>query len=584
MVRLGVATKMLNFQAGLKDIPKSFLSAENLKLMQTPLEKFYHWERTAPEKIFLRQPVQGDWKIYTYRQAGEEIRKIAMAIHALNLRPGSKIALLSKNCAHWIMADLAIWMSGNITVPLYPTVSADTIRLILDHSESAAIFVGKLDDYNSQKSGIPESVIKLTFPFYGVEDALQWDTLLEKNNPYPGEFIPGLQDLATITYTSGTTGIPKGVMMTFESLSYSASLAIDQIHQAVGIPKHPRLFSYLPLSHVAERMVIALFGLYEGGMISFAESLDTFGKNLADTQPNLFFGVPRIWAKFQEKILEKMPQRKLDRLINLPLVGMLVKKKIQKALGLSKSIINLSGAAPIPPELLLWYKKLGIVIREVYGMTENCALSHINLEKIKIGTVGTAWPGIETRISSEGEIQTRHPGTMLGYYKAPELTKEIFTEDGFLKTGDQGAVDNEGFLTITGRIKDLFKTDKGKYVAPAPIEMMLLKHADIEQVCVVGMGIPQPIALTVLSASGRTKPRETINAGIIDLLKGINPLLEHHERIEKAIIMNEGWTIENNLMTPTLKVKRNEVEKIHLPKYPTWYNRSGIVLWETDLK
>ena len=265
--------------------------------MQTPLERFYHWEKEAPEKIFLRQPFGGIWKTYTYRQAGQEIRKIAMAIHALDLVPGSKIALLSKNCAHWIMADLAIWMSGNITVPLYPTITAGTIRLILDHSESSAIFVGKLDDYESQKSGIPENVTKITFPFYGVEDALQWDDLLEQHNAYPGNFVPGLQDLATITYTSGTTGVPIGVMMTFESLSYSVSLAIDQIHEVVGIPNHPRLFSYLPLSHVAERMVIALFGLYEGGMISFAESLETFGANLSDTKPHLFFGVPRIWAK-----------------------------------------------------------------------------------------------------------------------------------------------------------------------------------------------------------------------------------------------------------------------------------------------
>ena len=145
-----------------------------------------------------------------------------------------------------------------------------------------------------------------------------------------GSFVPGLQDLATITYTSGTTGVPKGVMMTFESLSYSVSLAIDQIHEVVGIPKHPRLFSSLPLSHVAERMVIALFGLYEGGMISFAESLETFGANLSDTKPHLFFGVPRIWSKFQEKILEKMPQQKLNRLLGIPLIGMLVKNKIKK--------------------------------------------------------------------------------------------------------------------------------------------------------------------------------------------------------------------------------------------------------------
>jgi len=484
----------------------------------SPLEKFYHWEKTAPDKIFLRQPVNGNWINYSYRQAGQEIRKMARAIHDLNLPANSKIALLSKNCAHWLMADLAIWMSGNITVPLYPTITASTIRQILDHSESSAIFVGKLDDYSSQRSGIPDGMTKITFPFYGVNEGLQWDELMSKYEPIAGEYVPGAHDLASITYTSGTTGVPKGVMMTFESLSFSVSLAIGRIHDTIGKFPHPRLFSYLPLSHIAERMVIGLFGLYEGGMISFAESLDTFGKNLADTEPELFFGVPRIWAKFQEKILEKMPQKKLDTLLRIPILSGIVKKKIQKGLGLHASKINLSGAAPIPVDLINWFGKLGITIREVYGMTENCAVSHINLEKIKVGTVGRAWPGIETRISDEGEVQTRHAGTMLGYYKAPDLTAEMFTPDGFLKTGDQGVVDSEGFLTITGRIKDLFKTDKGKYVAPAPIEMQLLRNTDIEQVCVVGMGIPQPIALVVLSASGKARPKNEIADSLASLL------------------------------------------------------------------
>ncbi|MFZ9980539.1 MAG: AMP-binding protein [Cyclobacteriaceae bacterium] len=548
--------------------------------MMTPLEKFYHWEKTIPEKVFLRQPVNGEWKNYTYRQAGQEIRRMARAIHDLNLPTHSKIALLSKNCAHWIMADLAIWMSGNITVPLYPTITAGTIEQILIHSESSAIFVGKLDDYPSQKAGIPAGVTKITFPFYGVGEGLQWDDLMAKYEPLAGEFVPGLQDLASITYTSGTTGVPKGVMMTVESLSFSVSLAINRIHETIGEFPHPRLFSYLPLSHIAERMVIGLFGLYEGGMISFAESLDSFGKNLGDTQPELFFGVPRIWAKFQEKILEKMPQKKLDTLLRIPILSSIVKKKIQKGLGLHASKINLSGAAPIPVDLINWFGKLGITIREVYGMTENCAVSHINLEKIKVGTVGRAWPGIETRISDEGEIQTRHTGTMLGYYKAPDLTAEMFTADGYLKTGDQGAVDPDGFLTITGRIKDLFKTDKGKYVAPAPIEMQLLRNPDIEQVCVVGMGIPQPIALVVPSAAGKAKPKKELAASLEALISEINPGLEHHERLEKAVVMKDAWTVENNLMTPTLKVKRNEVEKIHLPKYKNWYDVMEKVVWE----
>jgi long-chain acyl-CoA synthetase len=169
---------------------------------------------------------------------------------------------------------------------------------------------------------------------------------------------------------------------------------------------------------------------------------------------------------------------------------------------------------------------------------------------------------------------------MIGYYKEPQLTADMFTSDGFLKTGDQGVVDAEGYLTITGRIKDLFKTDKGKYVAPSPIEMKLQANADIEQVCVVGMGIPQPIALTVLSEVGKKKSNDEIIASLTQSINEINPSLEHHERLMKAVIMKDVWSIENGLMTPTLKVKRNEVEKIHLPKYPAWYQRNGMVVWE----
>jgi long-chain acyl-CoA synthetase len=549
-------------------------------MVTLPLEKFYHWEKTIPHQTFLRQPLNGEWADYSYQKAGNEIRRIAAALVALNLPAKSKIALLSKNCAHWIMADIAIWMAGHTTVPLYPTITAATINQILVHSETSAIFVGKLEDYSKQKAGIPDHVQKISFPFYGTNDGLLWDDLLAKHNPLKKDVQRDGNDLITISYTSGTTGIPKGAMMTFHSFGFGVTTALTNLHNSIGVAPNPRLFSYLPLSHVAERMVVEMLAIYEGGTISFAETLDSFGKNLCDTQPHLFFGVPRIWAKFQEKILEKMPQKKLDLFLKIPILNSIVRKKIKKGLGLAEASVCISAAAPIPVDLIRWFKSLDITIREVYGMTENSAISHANLEKIKIGTVGHPYRGIESRISDEGEVQTRQEATMVGYYKEPELTKEMFTEDGFLKTGDQGSVDSEGYLTITGRIKDLFKTDKGKYVAPAPIEMKLLANPDIEQVCVVGMGIPQPIALAVVSASGKLKSKEELIASITKTLKEVNPQIEHHERMVKAVIMKEGWTIENGLMTPTLKVKRNEVEKIHLPKYPMWYRQDGMVVWE----
>jgi long-chain acyl-CoA synthetase len=549
-------------------------------MIQLPLQNFYHWEKTIPNDIFFRQPINGQWVEFSYQKAGQEIRRIAAGLKALNLPPNSKIAMLSKNCAHWIMADIAIWMSGHVTIPLYPTITSHTIKQILEHSEAAAIFVGKLDTYGEQKAGIPANIQKISFPFYGINEGHLWNDWLEKYPPVEGDVVRDGSDLMTIAYTSGTTGMPKGAMISFTNFAFAVTVALDNLEKNVAKLDRPKLLSYLPLSHVAERMVTQLLGLYRGGTISFAETLESFGKNLSDTQPHLFFGVPRIWAKFQEKILEKMPQKKLDTLLKIPILNSIVKKKIQKALGLAEVKICISAAAPIPVDLLRWFKSLGIIIREVYGMTENCAISHANLEKIKIGTVGHPHRGIETRLSDEGEIQTRHAANMVGYYKEPQMTAEMFTADGWLKTGDQGVADSEGYLTITGRIKDLFKTDKGKYVAPAPIEMKLLANPDVEQVCVVGMGIPQPIALTVVSASGNQKSKEDLIASLSKTIAEVNPDLEHHERLMKAVIMKNAWTIENGQMTPTFKIKRNEVEKIHLPKYPMWYQKEGIVVWE----
>lgn len=524
--------------------------------------------------------MSGQWIDFSYQKAGDEIRRIANALKALNLPPQSKIALLSKNCAHWIMADIAIWMAGHITVPLYPTITAKTIQQILEHSESAAIFVGKLDDYQNQKAGIPDSVKKISFPYYGINEGLLWNDLLATNNAMTGEVHRNETDLFTIAYTSGTTGVPKGVMMTHFHFGYGISMALSNLQSTVGLRNNPMLFSYLPLSHVAERMIIQMLAIYTCGTISFAETLESFGKNLAETQPDLFFGVPRIWTRFQEKILEKMPQKKLDKLLKIPILNGIVKKKIQKAMGLHRTSVCVSAAAPLPADTIRWFGKLGIVVREIYGMTEGNGISNGNYKKIKIGTVGHPYAGSEVRLSAEGEVQTKHKAMMLGYYKEPQMTAEMFTEDGFLKTGDQGSMDDEGFLTITGRIKDLFKTDKGKYVAPSPIEMKLLSNKDIEQVCVVGMGIPQPIALTVLSAMGKAKSKEEITESLSATLSELNPSLEHHERLMKAVIMKDVWSIENGLMTPTLKVKRNEVEKIHLPKYPMWYQKAGTVVWE----
>ena len=546
----------------------------------SPLDKFYHWEKTTPQAIFFRQPIRGHWHDYSFEQTGKEIRSIAAALKALNLPPGSNIAILSKNCAHWIMSDLAIWMAGHVSVPLYPNLTAGSIRQILEHSESKVIFIGKLDDYKSQQSGIPDSVRKISFAFYGPDDGLKWDDLLKMNKGLEGAIVRNADELVTIMYTLGTTGVPKGVMFNFRQLTWTADVAVKSLQENFGFPLHAKLFSYLPLSHIAERMITELTGLTVGAHITFADSLETFGKNLAETQPYLFFGVPRIYAKFQEKILEKLPQKKLNTFLKIPLLNSFIKNKIKKNVGLSRAKIIGVGAAPVPSSLVQWYASLGITVRDIYGMTENAGFCTFNLKSIKMGSVGQPWPGVEVKLDEQGEILTRHPGTMMGYYKEPIMTTDLFNADGFLKTGDVGEIDHQNFLAITGRIKDIFKTDKGKYVAPGPIEMRLLGNPDIDQVCVVGMGIPQPLALIVLSAAGKKKSKEELIPSLSASVNEANQQLESYEKLETAVIMKTNWTIENGLMTPTLKVKRNEVEKIYVSTYSKWYNEEGLVVWE----
>ncbi len=547
--------------------------------MSSLLGEFLRWERETPDRIMFRQPSGRTWKTWTYQQAGNDIRRIAAGLNSLQLPLRSRIAILSKNCPHWIMADLAIMMSGHISVPLYPTLTPHSIKSVLDHSEASAIIIGKLDDFGSQAAGLPSHIVPIGIEVYGQRELFGWDAWLASMQPVTEPAQWDQDEVMTIIYTSGTTGGPKGVMHSAKAFDAVVSVATVDLK----LPLHPSLFSYLPLSHIAERLGIEGFGIYRGAEFSFAESLELFPVNLADTQPHIFFAVPRIWGKFREKILEKIPQRTLNILLSIPIVNALLKRSLRKKLGLSRASHIYSGAAPISSELLIWFQTLGITIFQAIGMTEDCVYSHFNRHGAnRIGTVGQPLTGVKVKIADDGELRLKCPSITKGYYKDPLLTAQAFDEEGFFKTGDKVQIDADGFLTVTGRIKDLFKTNKGKYVAPTPIEMKLLGNPDIEQVCVVGMGIPQPIALITLSAAGKNKPRETLTQSLGQAIAGLNPSLEEYEQLEKAVVLRTGWSIENGLMTPTMKVKRNEVERIHVSNYPKWYDRPGVVVWEED--
>jgi long-chain acyl-CoA synthetase len=542
-----------------------------------PLEKFLKWENENPGGIFLRQPIKGVWKTWTWKEAGDEARRLAQGFRSLGLKEGDHIALLSKNCAEWIITDIAMMMAGGISIPIYPTLSDHAIEPILIHSGSKAIIVGKLDDYSSQEKGIPSNIIRIGVNAYGINEQYSFEELIKKNDPLPTLYPWKQDEIMTIIYTSGTTGKSKGVMHVASAFGATLDVGIPTLK----LPQQAQLISYLPLSHIAERVGVEMNGIFTGSTISFAESLETFAKNLAEVQPHLFFAVPRIWGKMREGILSKLSQKKLDIILSIPLLNSVFKKSLKKKMGFSRVSHFFSAAAPISVELQKWYSKIGIIIYQAYGMTEDCVYSHFcGPDANKFGTVGKPLPGVQSKIPDDGEIRLKNKGIMKGYYKESEMTAEVFDEENYFKTGDMGEYDSDGYLKITGRIKDQFKTDKGKYISPAPIEVKLLSNTDVEHCCIVGTGVPQPMALICLSDTGKKRSKEELIQSLSESISSLNPTLEKYERIEKVVIMKEGWTIANNMITPSLKVKRNEIEKIHLPQYPAWYEKQGLVVWE----
>ncbi len=543
-----------------------------------PHVQFLNIVRSTPQAIFLNQPFNGKWHEYSWAEADKQVRSMAAYLQNLGLEPGSKVAIISKNIAHWVMSDLAIMMAGYVSVPLYPTIPADIIEYVMKHSEAKVAFVGKLDEWQKQKSGMPADVHTISFPFWTEKCDAHWDDIVANTPPLKEPAHREGNELMTIIYTSGTTGLPKGVMHTFHSFSFAITYALTALER---LDEEERFFSYLPLSHIAERMLVEMGGIYSGGKISFAESLESFPADLQKVEPTVFLAVPRIWTKFQMGILNKLPQNKLNLLLSIPFVSSLIRKKVKTGLGLAKAKYVLAGAAPLPAATMGWFDKLDIRICEAYAMTENSAYSHFTRpNNRKPGYVGQPFPRVEVRISEEGEIQTRSEANMIGYYKDDEKTIEALLPDGFLCTGDQGEVDKDGFLKITGRIKDIFKTDKGKYVAPAPIEMNLSKNTMIEQVCVVGSNLPQTMALVVLSQEAKSLEKSVVEESLLTTVKEVNQTLDKHEKIKKVVVMKNEWTVDNNLLTPTLKVKRNILEGKCQHNYQTWYNKSESVIWE----
>ncbi len=558
--------------------------AANPRLM---LDYLYEHEAGRAGQVFLTQPVGGGLVVdLTWGQVMDQARRMATHLRGRGFEPGARIAILSKNCAHFFIAELAIWLGGYTTVAIFPTETAETVGYVLGHAEASLLFVGKLDSWPQQQPGLPPGLPCIAFALAPPTDFETWDAIVARTAPLQGRPARKPDELAMLIYTSGSTGRPKGVMSSFGALTRVAEGIAADTRTRVGPGVESRMLSYLPLAHSFERSWVEAAALVDGhSHIYFAESLDTFVQDLQRARPTLFISVPRLWARFQQGVFAKMPPARLDRLLAIPILGRMVAKKVLKGLGLDAVVQAGSGSAPLPAELIRWYRRLGLKLFEGYGMTEDNSYSHSSNDRnSEPGWVGVAMPGVQVRLSPEGEVQIKSPGQFSGYYKQPELSAESITDDGFFRTGDLGELRPDGLLRITGRAKELFKTAKGKYVAPAPIENRINAHPMVEMSMVSGVGQSAAYAMVVLAEHLRARQAEPalraeVEAELGSLLQAVNRELPDYEQLRMIVVASQAWTIENGCLTPTMKIRRTRIEAAVAAEVDRWYQGRANVVW-----
>ena len=523
------------------------------EVVKAPLEMFYHWEATTPEQVFLRQPVDQQWREYTWLEVADRVRRLAAFIRAQGFPAGSSIALFSANCADWFVVDLAIMLSGHISVPLYPGQDVIATQYILEHSESRMIFVGKFDMPVLPDGMLPDAMLKVGIHGCRTRCDIDLETIVADTAPFTESPMPDHDDIFTILYTSGTTGKPKGVMHAHSTPGKVLPGLIKVLHQD-GLERS-RYLSYLPLAHTGERTVIEMNALYSNAIVSFSEGLATFAAELNSVKPTFFFSVPRLWAKFKAGIDAKVPVEVQAGF------GDAEKLMIREQLGLDQARFIFTGSAPCPKDIQQWYIDMGMDLRDGYGMTETfcdgCIL-HSD-QPLKTGCAGTTNGESDVRLNDNGEICFKCDGLMKGYYKNSEKTAEVLI-DGWYHTGDSGHFDEDGHLWVTGRIGEVFKTTKGKFIKPTLLEDRFGAVDELGQLLIFGHGKDQPLLLTNLSEVGQNKDREKLNAQLASVLAAINLELPPYERVAQIFVTDTEWSIDSGLLTPTMKLKRKAIE------------------------
>jgi long-chain acyl-CoA synthetase len=578
---------------------------------------FWHQVKKRDGRTALREKRLGIWQATTWREYGEAARAIGMGLVKLGLRRGDVVSIMADTIPEWIYADMGIMGAGGVSNGIYPTDSAKQVEYIANDSRTRFMFVEneeQLDKFLEVRGRCPTIVKAFLFDTEGLTSfsdpqVMTYDALLELGRAYDRE-NPGLweqsiaasraEELALLVYTSGTTGPPKGAMLSHRNVIFQ----IANADAFIPMRTDDEQLAFLPLCHVAERTFTVFLPLRSGAIANFAESIDTVPENVREVAPTTFFAVPRIWERFYSGIAIRMKEAtwlgrtaykwaigiglkvaETELAGDKPSAGLkflhkvvdwLVLDNIKRVIGMHRVKFAGTGAAPIAPDLIKWYRALGIDMREVYGQTENCGVATGMPDRIKLGTGGVAAPGTEVRLSPEGEILLRGPHVFMGYYNQPEKTAETL-KDGWLHTGDVGALDNEGYLRITDRMKDIIITAGGKNITPSEIENQLKFSPYISDAVVIGDKRKFLSCLIMIDYDNVANYAQAANVPFTDFgslcrakeigdliwqeIEKVNANFARVETIKTFRLIEQQLTAEDEELTPTMKLKRKFVNE-----------------------
>ncbi len=574
-----------------------------------------------PNAVMLAAKEKGEWKTYSYKEVWETSRKLCGGLLSIGIantelvpEKQEKIAIVSPNRPEWIITDIGVQLTGGVLTPIYPTISPNELAFVLNDAEVRILFLANKELYDHFKEAFAQvPTLKFIYSFDKIEGVACWQELIDKDQQPDENVISRIttSTLATIIYTSGTTGNPKGVMLSHHNI---VSNVRDSMPAFTFAKYQERALSFLPLNHIFERMVTYIY-ITAGISIYYAESMDTIGDNLREVKPMVFTTVPRLLEKVYERIVSKGLElkgikralffwalelgKKYDNLshgsawyrFQLMLANKIIFNKWREALGGNVKAI-VTGSAACQERLIRIFTAANIVIMEGYGLTETSPVISVNRfesDGRRVGTIGILIQGVEVKIAEDGEILTKGPNVMMGYYKRPDLTKQTVI-DGWLHTGDIGQWIEGRFLKITDRKKEIFKTSGGKYVAPQVVENKMKESIYIEQMMVIGADRKFVSALIVPSFVQLRKylkdnyPKLTLpedDAALVKLPEAIaqmqkqvdkyNPLFSHTEQIKKFTLLPREWTIDSGELTPSLKVKRKVIEQRYSKEIEAMY-------------